>query len=103
MMLNNKIFEVLSLTLSIFIVLLFLWIKFLYSVIDTQKSKIQNYQMQLVQAKQDYEKNLAGATKEIIKIQTKYITQKKYITKFVKDTNESDCNATNRLLSNFSY
>lgn len=48
-------------------------------------------------------KDVRTIEKEVVKIQKVYVPKKEYIVKFVKDVNETDCNASNRLLSNFEY
>lgn len=49
------------------------------------------------------ERDVEIIEKEVIKIQKIYVPKKEYIVKFVKDVNETDCNASNRLLSDFEY
>lgn len=50
-----------------------------------------------------YEKQLKELPKEIEKITTKYIRVYATIDNFVKDENETDCNASYRLLSTYNY
>lgn len=99
----EKIFPSIGVILSAVVVWMYLWISSQNATIESLNATIYKQTQTIELAKKEYKKNLASATKEIVKIQTKYITQKEYIIKYEKVENENDCNATARLLGSFVY
>lgn len=57
----------------------------------------------LLRESKQYEDKLKELPKEIEKIVTRYVAVYQTIDNFVKDENETDCNASHRLLSTFPY
>lgn len=70
---------------------------------DQYKSGLEFQNATLLQQQKEYEEKLQKLPKEIEKITTKYEVIYSGIDNFIKDENETDCNASYRFLSTFNY
>lgn len=102
-LISNRIKEVIILILGIIVVVLALYS---YAVTST-KNAINN---DLIRIKsyidlttENTKKEIQIVEKEVVKIEKVYVPKKEYITKFVKVENETDCNASQRIIHDFEF
>lgn len=72
---------------------------------ETQQHKdaLEYKNSTLLRESKKYDDKLKELPKEIEKITTRYVAVYQTIDNFIKDENETDCNASYRMLSTFNY
>ena len=103
MWVSDTIKHITMLIMLVIIILVSIYAKILSDSKNSISLKYELLQAQLEQANKEAKLASIKTQKEIVKIQKIYVPKKEYITKFVKVENETDCNATNRLLYDFEY
>lgn len=71
-------------------------------IIEEKIIKIATLEADLKLAKQQTEIQYVETVKEVNKIQKVYVPKIQYVTQFVKDKNETNCDAANRLIKSLN-
>lgn len=100
---NDRLKDIIIIVITTSLVILSLYTYNVNTELDTVNERYTGLKAKLDLVTVQTTRDVEVIEKEVIKIQKVYVPKKEYIVKFVKDVNETDCNASNRLLSNFEY
>lgn len=102
-MLNDKIKDILLYISIIVMILLFFYANILANQKEQLQARYSALELEIKNTQKEIKKDTEIVERTITKIEKVYVPKIQYVKEFVKDTNETDCNASNRLLSNFEY
>lgn len=100
---NDRLKDIIIIVITTSLVILSLYTYNVNTELDTVNERYTGLKDKLDLVTVQTTRDVEVIEKEVIKIQKVYVPKKEYIVKFVKDVNETDCNASNRLLSDFEY
>ena len=102
-LLTDKIKEILLIATTIILIALALYSYIITIELDSKTNELNKIKIVLDNRVAEVKQEIKVVEKEIVKIQKVYIPKTEYITKFVKVENETDCNASNRLIHDFEF
>lgn len=102
-LLTDKIREILLIASTIILIILALYSYMITIELDSKTNELNKIKIVLDNRVAEVKQEIKVVEKEIVKIQKVYIPKTEYITKFVKVENETDCNASNRLIHDFEF
>ena len=102
-LLTDKFKEILLIASTIILIILALYSYIITIELDSKTNELNKIKLVLDNRVAEVKQEIKVVEKEIVKIQKVYIPKTEYITKFVKVENETDCNASNRLIHDFEF
>lgn len=102
-LMSEKVKDIIILVLMIVVILLAMYSYIVTTDKDAINRDLIRMKSYIDLTTENNKKEIQVVEKEVVKIEKVYVPKKEYITKFVKVENETDCNASSRLIHDFEF